>query len=304
MSAKKAPFKSKFVAEISDVLLAEDRAASVRRALDEDIGSGDVTASLVDEAEHAHATIIVREPAMLCGRAWVALAFELVDPSIKIHWHADDGDLLKPDQTVCEIQGPARALLTAERTALNFLQTLTGTATTTHHYVAQVTGTDCRLLDTRKTIPGLRLAQKYATAIGGAKNHRIGLFDAILIKENHIASAGSIANAIDAARRLHPSLPIETEVESLDELAQALDSRVDRVLLDNFPPAQLRKAVAINNAHATPAELEASGGIEQDQLHRIAATGVHFISIGALTKHVRATDFSMRFVFEHTTNGG
>ncbi|MEO0573809.1 MAG: carboxylating nicotinate-nucleotide diphosphorylase, partial [Pseudomonadota bacterium] len=238
MPAKNRPFTSKFVAEIPDEMLAKDRAQAVRLALAEDVGSGDVTASLVDPGEQAQATIIVREDAVLCGRDWVALTFESVDASIALNWHAEDGDRLTADQVICDIQGPARALLTAERTALNFLQTLSGTATTTQHYVEQVADTHCRLLDTRKTIPGLRLAQKYATFIGGAKNHRIGLFDAILIKENHIASAGSIANAIDAARTMHPTLPIETEVESLDELSQALNSNVDRVLLDNFPTAQ------------------------------------------------------------------
>ena len=279
--------------------LARDRLNSVRAALAEDVGRGDVTAALVGAAELASATVIVREAAVLCGTDWFDAVFQEVDPDVRVEWFAADGDTLIPDQKLAEIDGPARSILTAERTALNFLQTLSGTATMTRHFVDQVAGTQCRLLDTRKTIPGLRLAQKYATAVGGATNHRLGLYDAILIKENHIASVdGTVAGAVRAARAASPGLPIEIEVESLAELANALDAQVERVLLDNFSHAALREAVALNAGHTYTAELEASGGVEREQLHEIAATGVDFISIGALTKHLRATDFSMRFSFQ------
>ena len=208
-----------------------------------------------------------------------------------------DGDRLQPGQRICRVRGPARPVLTGERTALNFLQTLSGTATATADYVARLEGTDCRILDTRKTIPGLRLAQKYATRTGGAVNHRIGLYDAILIKENHIGSAGGIAAAIRLARAAAPAMPVEIEVENLDELRAALDAGVERVMLDNFSLEDMREAVRINEAHAEHAELEASGGVEGDRVRNIAETGVDFISVGALTKHVRAIDLSMRFEF-------
>ncbi|MEL6870126.1 MAG: carboxylating nicotinate-nucleotide diphosphorylase [Pseudomonadota bacterium] len=297
MSSQSAPAASRFVAHIDPAALAADRKRAVAAALAEDVGSGDVTASLVGDHEVAKARVIVRESAVLCGSAWFDAVMCAVDATIRIEWLAKDGDVVEQDQKLCSINGPARAILTAERAALNFLQTLSGTATTTHRYAQEVAGTGCRLLDTRKTIPGLRLAQKYATAIGGAKNHRIGLYDALLIKENHIASTGSIAAAIARARTDHAALPIEIEVESIDEMRTALDCGVERILLDNFSTDALREAVAINRAHAQPAELEASGGIEQTGLRNIAETGVDFISIGALTKHLQATDFSMRFVF-------
>lgn len=295
--AKNNNKKSRFNARISDKKMASDREQAVARALTEDIGNGDVTAALVPPAAMAEARVIVREPAVLCGRAWFDEVFQQLDPEIAVRWEAEDGDTLVPDQLVCSLEGPARTLLTGERTALNFLQTLTGTATTTSQYVARIADTGCRLLDTRKTIPGLRLAQKYAAATGGAVNHRIGLFDAILIKENHIASAGSLAQAVRAARASSPALPVEIEVETLDQVEQALSTGVERILLDNFSLAQLRTAVAMNAELDGSCELEASGGIEVDTLRDVAETGVDFISIGALTKHVRASDFSMRFTF-------
>ncbi|MEM9173120.1 MAG: carboxylating nicotinate-nucleotide diphosphorylase [Pseudomonadota bacterium] len=278
--------------------IAADREQSVDIALAEDIGDGDVTAALVGVDEIAEARVIVREPAIICGQPWFELVFAKVDAKVTITWHVEEGEHVDTDQPICELHGSARSILTAERAALNFLQTLSGTATTTHHFVQEVATTGCRLLDTRKTIPGLRTAQKYATAIGGAVNHRIGLYDAILIKENHIASAGgTISAAVSAARNANPGLSVEIEVESLDELRDALDANVERVLLDNFSHQQLREAVALNTAHAHRCELEASGGVERDQLRAIADTGVDYISIGALTKHLRATDFSMRFRF-------
>lgn len=289
---------SRFNAHITPERLAKDRNKAVHRALKEDVGKGDVTAALVSATELARATVVVREDAVLCGRDWFDAVFAELDSDVTVDWAAADGDLLQADQVVCRLSGPARALLTGERTALNFLQTLSGTATVARRYSDALAGTSCRVLDTRKTIPGLRLAQKYAARTGGAVNHRIGLFDAILIKENHIASAGSIADAVRAARASSPALPVEIEVESLAELERALDAGVERVLLDNFSLANLEQAVAVNRAAEEPAELEASGGVEIDDLAGIAATGVDFISTGALTKHLRATDYSMRFAFE------
>ncbi|MFK8051991.1 MAG: carboxylating nicotinate-nucleotide diphosphorylase [Woeseiaceae bacterium] len=289
--------KSRFRAKVSDKKLAKDRLEIVEKALREDVGKGDVTASLVEPAAMAQARVIVREPIVLCGREWFDEVFRQLDDEVHVRWHAEDGNTLEADALVCELDGPARSLLTGERTALNLLQTLTGTATTTAHYVEQVANTPCRILDTRKTIPGLRLAQKYATRIGGAVNHRIGLFDAILIKENHIASAGSLAAAVRAARASHPALPVEVEVESVAQARDAMQTGVERILLDNFPLADLREAVALNQELDAECELEASGGIEDGALGVIAATGVDFISVGALTKHVRASDFSMRFSF-------
>ncbi|MEM7452148.1 MAG: carboxylating nicotinate-nucleotide diphosphorylase [Pseudomonadota bacterium] len=289
---------SRFNAHITPERLAKDRNKAVHRALKEDVGKGDVTAALVSATELARATVVVREDAVLCGRDWFDAVFAELDSDVTIDWAAADGDALEADQVVCRLSGPARALLTGERTALNFLQTLSGTATVARRYSDALADTGCRVLDTRKTIPGLRLAQKYAARTGGAVNHRIGLFDAILIKENHIASAGSIADAVRAARASSPALPVEIEVESLAELERALDAGVERVLLDNFSLSDLEQAVAINRAADESAELEASGGVEFDDLAGIAATGVDYISTGALTKHLRATDFSMRFAFE------
>lgn len=293
----KTPKKSRFQAKMSKEKLSAHRIESVSRAIAEDVGKGDVTAALVAASSMAKATVVVREPIVLCGRDWFDEVFRQIDEEITISWMAEDGDSLPADSLVCEINGPARALLTGERTALNFLQTLTGTATTTAQYVSLVAHTPCRLLDTRKTIPGLRLAQKYAAKTGGAVNHRIGLFDAILIKENHIATAGSLADAVRAARASSPALPVEVEVESLAQARDALETGVERILLDNFPLDDLRAAVSMNKEYDNRCELEASGGIEREGLATIAETGVDYISIGALTKHVKAADFSMRFTF-------
>ena len=268
----------------------------VARALQEDIGTGDITGELIPGTTLATATIITREKMSLAGRPWVDEVCRQVDPGIKIEWRAQDGDTVKAGASLCVMSGGARSLLTAERTALNFLQLLSATATVTAHYVKAVQGTQCRILDTRKTIPGLRLAQKYAVKCGGGHNHRVGLFDAILIKENHIISAGGVAAAIDAARELHPTMPVEIEVESIDELHDALGAKAERLLLDNFSVSLLREAVAINRAEGDPpAELEASGGMTIEEITAVAATGVDYISVGALTKNVRAVDLSMRF---------
>ncbi len=273
--------------------------ASVRRALEEDIGCGDVTAALVAESAGAIARVIVREEAVLCGKDWFDEVFSQLNPDIRIDWEAVDGDLFQADQTICRLQGSARDILTGERTALNFLQTLSGTASRTRHYVQVLAGTNCRVLDTRKTIPGLRLAQKYAVRCGGGSNHRIGLFDAILIKENHIASAGSIAQAVANARVANPELPIEIEVENLDAVREALQTHAERLLLDNFSLGELAEAVDINaNFGGHQAELEASGGLTDNDLRAVAETGVDFISVGALTKHLRATDYSKRFTLD------
>ncbi|MEM7279782.1 MAG: carboxylating nicotinate-nucleotide diphosphorylase [Pseudomonadota bacterium] len=273
--------------------------ASVRRALEEDIGSGDVTAALVPDSTGAIARVIVREEAVLCGKDWFDEVFAQLNPDIRIDWEAVDGDLLQAEQTICRLQGSARDILTGERTALNFLQTLSGTASRTRHYVQVLAGTNCRVLDTRKTIPGLRLAQKYAVRCGGGTNHRIGLFDAILIKENHIASAGSIAQAVNNARKANPELAIEIEVENLQAVQEALGTNAERLLLDNFSLSELAEAVEINaNFSAHQAELEASGGLTDNDLRAVAETGVDFISVGALTKHLRATDYSMRFTLD------
>lgn len=270
-------------------------AADVARALNEDFGSGDATADLLAESAQAQARVIVRERAVLCGSDWFEACFRACDPQVRIAWQATDGAWMQADSIVCTVQGNARALVGAERCALNFLQTLSGTATTTAVYAQAVAGSRTRILDTRKTIPGLRIAQKYAVRCGGGCNHRMGLYDAILIKENHIAAAGSLAAAVAAARARHPDLLLEVEVESLDELDQALAAGVKRIMLDEFSRADLHAAVA---RAAGRAALEVSGGVELDALRELAAIGVDFISIGALTKHVRAIDFSMRIVFD------
>ncbi|NDH39199.1 MAG: carboxylating nicotinate-nucleotide diphosphorylase [Gammaproteobacteria bacterium] len=263
----------------------------VQRALDEDIGSGDITAQLIAPDQHASATITTRENGVLAGTAFATEAFRQVDPRCRLDWAMQDGDSLNAGERLCHIAGPARALLTAERTALNFLQLLSGTATTAKRYADRVAHTRVKLLDTRKTIPGLRLAQKYAVTQGGCENHRIGLFDAFLIKENHISASGGIAQAVTAARQMAPGKPIEVEVESIAELQQALIANADRIMLDNFSLSSLREAVQIT---AGRAELEASGNVTDDTLVAIAETGVDLISIGALTKHVTALDLSMR----------
>ena len=265
----------------------------VNQALNEDIGSGDITAELVGEDETLHARVITREPGVLCGRAFAETVFATVDASLLVSWHCVDGDLLATDDLLFEVSGPARSVLTAERTALNFLQLLSGTATYSRSLAVLVEDLPVRLLDTRKTIPGLRLAQKYAVTCGGCHNHRIGLFDAFLIKENHIAACGGIESAIAAAKATAPGKPIEIEVESLDELTLAISAGADRVMLDNFSLDAMREAVAIA---AGRSELEASGNVNEQTLRAIAETGVDFISIGALTKAVTPLDLSMRFV--------
>lgn len=266
--------------------------ADVARALAEDIGTGDLTAALVDADARARARIVCREAAVLCGSPWATECFRQLDPSARIDWHFADGDRVAADAVLCTLAGNARALVAGERNALNFLQTLSGTATATRAYADAVAATRARILDTRKTIPGLRLAQKYAVRCGGGHNHRIGLFDAILIKENHVAAAGGIANAIRAARAAHPDVLLECEVESLDELAEAIAAGADRVMLDEFDAAALREAVAFT---AGRVPLEVSGSVDLARVRAIAETGVDFISIGALTKHVHAIDLSMRF---------
>ena len=263
----------------------------VAQALAEDIESGDITAELIGANVQTSGRIVTREDGILCGTAFALEAFQQIDPSCHVEWAAQDGDVLTASNTLCTLSGPARALLTAERTALNFLQLLSGTATTASHYAARVAHTKVKLLDTRKTVPGLRLAQKYAVTCGGCFNHRIGLFDAFLIKENHISAAGGIAEAVAAARSVAPGKPLEVEVENEAELEQALTAGADRIMLDNFTLEGLRSAVA---QAAGRAELEASGNVTDETLVAIAETGVDFISIGALTKHVRALDLSMR----------
>ncbi|SFG64169.1 carboxylating nicotinate-nucleotide diphosphorylase [Neptunomonas qingdaonensis] len=272
--------------------------ANVTAALTEDVGSGDITALLICETEQATARVISRESAVISGTAWVDEVFRQVDSNMQIQWQIKDGDRVKPDQVLFTAKGSARSLLTAERCALNFLQTLSGTATISQHYADKVASTSVRLLDTRKTIPGLRMAQKYAVTCGGCYNHRIGLYDAFLIKENHIMACGGIKQAIETAQKTAPGKKVEVEVETLAQLQQALDAHADIIMLDNFAPEELREAVAINKALANSAQakLEASGNITEDTLLNIAQTGVDYISIGALTKHCRAIDLSMRLI--------
>ena len=265
---------------------------NVRRALAEDVGDGDLTASLIAAGQQGHARIVCRQDAVLCGCAWSEEVFRQLGGQVQIQWHARDGDTLSSGQTVCQLAGPARLLLTGERTALNFLQTLSATATLTRRYVNAMAGTRARLLDTRKTLPGLRLAQKYAVRCGGGHNHRLGLYDAVLIKENHIAAAGSISAAVLQARQRYPQVPLVLEVEDLAQLPEALASGAPRLLLDNMSPAQLREAVRLT---AGRAELEASGGITLHTIRAIAETGVDYLSLGTLTKDISAVDFSLRF---------
>jgi nicotinate-nucleotide pyrophosphorylase (carboxylating) len=274
-----------------------DIGAQVACALDEDIGSGDVTAALVPAGENVRGRIITREDAVLCGAAWADETFRSLNSAVRLTWQAQDGDWVKAGALLVEIEGEARAVLSAERTALNFLQTLSGTATTVRRYVHAVAGTGCTILDTRKTLPGLRSAQKYAVRCGGGANHRIGLFDMYLIKENHITAAGSLQAAVGAARKHLPQLTIEVEVESLAEFEEALAADPDIIMLDDFAEADLLVAVARNRALARAIKLEASGGISLDNVLRIAKTGVDYISIGALTKHLRAIDLSLRLDF-------
>jgi nicotinate-nucleotide pyrophosphorylase (carboxylating) len=261
-------------------------------ALDEDVGSGDISAELIDAGARLETELLVREDAVLCGCQWFDEVFRQCDKKITTRWHASDGERITANSVVCEVSGPARGLLTAERSALNFLQTLSGTATLTRTYSDQIRHTRCKILDTRKTIPQLRVAQKYAVLCGGGSNHRIGLFDAFLIKENHLAASGGIANTVARAREMHPDKFLEVEVENLEQLQQAIDAGVERALLDNFSLADMNRAVELNHRRI---ELEASGNIEADKLLQIAASGVDFISIGALTKNLRAIDFSLRY---------
>lgn len=265
--------------------------ADVTRVFAEDIGTGDATADLLPADASASATLTCREDAVMAGIDWFNACFRRLDPQVQIDWNVRDGDRVTAGSVICRLRGKARALVSAERSALNFLQLLSGTATATAAYVAAVAGTGVRVLDTRKTVPGLRLAQKYAVRCGGGHNHRVGLYDAILVKENHIIAAGGIKAAADAARKLHPTLLLEIEVENLDELQQALDAGADRIMLDNFTLPLMREAVAIAKGKA---ELEISGNVDLSTIGEYASTGVDYISVGALTKHVRAVDLSLR----------
>jgi nicotinate-nucleotide pyrophosphorylase (carboxylating) len=273
-------------------VLDEPLLHSVRSALSEDVGSGDITAHLIPENHIARASVISREPAVLCGMAWFNAVFAELDTRIRIDWHVHDGAQAETGERLCALQGPARAMLTGERTALNFLQTLSGTATLARRYADVVADLPVRILDTRKTLPGLRLAQKYAVRIGGCHNHRTGLYDGILIKENHILAAGSVQQSIQQARAENPGMAVEIEVENESQIQQALEAGAERLLLDNFSLPELKKAVKLADKRA---ELEASGGITLGNLREIALTGVDFISIGTLTKNLQAIDLSMRF---------
>jgi nicotinate-nucleotide pyrophosphorylase (carboxylating) len=267
--------------------------SDVQRALEEDIGTGDCTAHLVPADRELHTRVICREHAVLAGTAWFEETFTQLAPDITIEWNVGDGGRMVPDQEICRLRGPARAILTGERTALNFLQSLSGTATRTRQYVDAVAGTGAVILDTRKTLPGLRLAQKYAVLCGGGSNHRIGLYDAILVKENHISAAGSITAAVEEAKKRYPDLLLEVEVETLDQLDEAHRAGAQRVLLDNFPRERLVEAV---KRYKGRIGLEASGGIDLGTVRGVAETGVDFISTGDITKSVRAVDYSMRFL--------
>jgi nicotinate-nucleotide pyrophosphorylase (carboxylating) len=277
--------------------LPADLAQQVSNALREDVAGGDVTASLVPARQRVRGRVITREAMVLCGVAWVEATFQQLDPQIRLEWQLAEGAQAQPDQTLFTLEGPARPILTGERTALNFLQLLSATATEARRYVEAVAGTGCTILDTRKTLPGLRTAQKYAVRCGGARNHRMGLYDMVLIKENHIAAAGSLSKAIASARRVAPGLQVETEVETLAQLAEALQARPQIVMLDNFTLPDLRTAVQRNRELDSPVKLEASGGTSLATVRAIAETGVDFISVGAITKHVRAVDLSMRLEF-------
>ena len=273
------------------MLTQKDIAPLVALALEEDIGGGDITAALVGEAESATATVITREAGVLCGTQFVDAVFHAVDPTLSVRWSRRDGDAIAENEVLFSVSGRARSILTGERAALNFLQMLSGTATSTASLARLIEGTSSTLLDTRKTIPGFRVAQKYAVTCGGGANHRVGLYDAFLIKENHIAACGGIAQAVETARSMAPGKSVEVEVESLEELAQALSAGADRVMLDNFALDDMRQAVAMN---AGQSQLEASGNVTEATLADIAATGVDFISVGALTKAIKPLDLSMR----------
>lgn len=307
------PFSPAFSTDLSPALSVADLdfpvplgpqiAQDVEAALAEDVGLGDLTAALIPAGRRGRATVVSREPAVLCGRAWFEQAFRVLDPSVILNWSVADGDLVEAGQVLVEIEGNAPAMLTSERTGLNFLQLLSAVATKTKRYADVVAGTRAQVVDTRKTLPGLRVAQKYAVRVGGGGNHRLALWDAILIKENHIMAAGSITLAVQAAQQVSAESAgrcrfIQVEVENLDELREALNAGAGMVLLDNFTLEQLREAVAINQTLSAPAILEASGGVEIDTLRGIAETGVDRISIGALTKDVKALDLSLRFQVE------
>jgi nicotinate-nucleotide pyrophosphorylase (carboxylating) len=270
-------------------------AADVRNALGEDIGSGDLTAALVPENQQARAQLTVRDDAVICGIAWFNEVFEQLGGGVELQWHVADGDLVKGGSALCELEGPARAMLTGERTAMNLLQTLSATATATRAFCIAIENTETVILDTRKTLPGLRLAQKYAVRCGGAQNHRMGLYDGVLIKENHIFASGGIENAIATALAQKSGVLIEVEVETLDEARAAIDAGAHRLLLDNFSPDDMRDAVALRDQLNDKVGLEASGNIHLGTVQDVADTGVDFISIGALTKDIRAVDLSMRF---------
>ena len=277
--------------------LPADLAHQVEAALREDLGSGDVTAALVPAAQRVRGSVVSREEAVLCGRAWADETFRQLDSKVQLTWHAADGERVAAQQVIFSISGPARPVLSGERTALNFLQLLSGTATAARRFVDAVAGSGCRILDTRKTVPGLRTAQKYAVRCGGAQNHRMGLYDQVLIKENHIAAAGSLTGAIEAARRNATGVAVEVEVETLGEVQEALSARPDIIMLDEFTLEDMRTAVALNRAQGSVAKLEVSGSVSLDAVRAIAETGVDYISVGALTKHVRAIDLSMRLDF-------
>ena len=277
--------------------LPSDLAQQVTTALAEDIGGGDITAQLVPAAQRVTGKVITREEATLCGRPWVTELFRQLDPAVQLTWHADDGDRVAANQTLFEIAGLARPVLTGERTALNFLQLLSATATATRRYVDAIVGTRCAILDTRKTVPGLRTAQKYAVLCGGGQNYRIGLFDQVLIKENHIAAAGSLTAAVAAARRAAGSRKVEVEVETMEEFEEALRAGPDIIMLDELSLADMRAAVALNNSKDHRVTVEASGSVTLETVRSVAETGVDCISIGGITKHVRAVELSMRLAF-------
>ncbi|WP_370292811.1 carboxylating nicotinate-nucleotide diphosphorylase [Thalassolituus sp.] len=275
----------------------DDIQTSVSRAIAEDIGTGDITAMLIPADQRSHARIISREQAVIAGQAWVNEVFRQVDPDVDVIWKVTEGELVAPNTVLFELKGLSRSLLTGERCALNFLQSLSGTATLCHHYATLVKGTDVRLLDTRKTIPGLRVAQKYAVTVGGCYNHRIGLYDAFLIKENHIMAAGSISAAVQQAHEIAPGKPVEVEVETMEQLDEAITAGADTIMLDNFSTDTMRRAVEHTRQRSEGRiKLEASGGITKDTLRQYAETGVDFISIGALTKDCKAIDLSMRMI--------
>ncbi|HEY2463413.1 MAG TPA: carboxylating nicotinate-nucleotide diphosphorylase [Steroidobacteraceae bacterium] len=277
------------------VAVPTDLPQQVAAALMEDVGGGDLTAALIPPEKSGRATVITREAAILCGIPYVEATFRHLDSRVRFEWRALEGEAVNASQVLFCVDGPARALLTGERTALNFLQLLSGTATAAHRYAQLLAGTRCRLLDTRKTIPGLRTAQKYAVRVGGGHNHRMGLFDGVLIKENHIVAAGAIAAAVDAAKRNAARVPVEVEVEDLTQLQAAIDAGADIAMLDNFALEMMREGVTLNAKAKRPLKIEASGNVTTDTIRAIAETGVDYVSVGSITKHVRAVDLSMRF---------